>query len=101
MPWLRRKRIQVDLDPLQVAIVVFLLQHGAAPERTLFGDVAAGMYASRSDFLGAVASLVERGILEPRLQPEDGSAWFVLGPLGKRLKGKIPSGVRSGVAVYV
>jgi DNA-binding MarR family transcriptional regulator len=100
MRWPGRKRVAVDLDPLQAAIVVFLLKNKAAPDSKLFSDVAESMYASRADLAGAVKSLLDREILEARLQPEDGSAWFVLGPLGKRLKGKIPAGVRSGIVVY-
>lgn len=101
MRWFRRERITVDLDPIQVALTRFVIRNGAAPETKLFDEIALDMYAGRPEFLSAMASLVERGILEPRLQPEDGSAWFVLGPLGKRLKGKIPQGVRTGISIYL
>lgn len=97
--WFRRQRTAVELDPLQIALVQFVLRHGPAPDQKLFEDVALDVYAGQAEFVAAIASLVERGIFEPRLQPDDGT-WFVLGPLGKRLRGKIPS-VRSGVTVYV
>lgn len=93
--------MQVDLDPVQVAIIVFLLRHGPAPDTKLFEEAAGGVYAGRPDFLGAISSLVDRGIIEPRLQPEEVSTWFVLGPLGNRLRGKIPAGVRAGVTIYL
>lgn len=101
MRWFRRERTEVDLDPIQVAIVTLILQHGPAPDAKLWEEAVLGAYATRPDFLAAVSSLVERGILEPRLQPEEASTWFVLGPLGKRLKGKVPLGVRAGVTIYL
>lgn len=101
MRWLRRERTQVDLDPIQVAIVSLMLKHGPAPDAKLWEQAATGAYATRPDFLAAVSDLVERGILEPRLQPEEASTWFVLGPLGRRLKGKVPAGVRAGVTIYL
>jgi len=101
MRWLRRERMQVDLDPIQVAVVALILKNGPAPDAKLWEEASLGAFATRPDFLAALSDLVDRGILEPRMQPEEASTWFVLGPLGKRLKGKIPLGVRVGVTIYL
>ncbi len=99
LPWMR-ERVRVDLDPVQVTIVLFLLRFGTAPSSKLFGEVTVSHGCDEADFRAAITSLAEKELVDVR--PQDfAETWFALSKLGKRLKGKLPVGVRTGLAVYI
>lgn len=98
LPW-QRERFRIDLDPIQVTLMRFLLRFGPAPAAKLFDEVTVTHGAEVADFRSALAGLVEKELIESKPQ-QDAEPWFELTALGKRLRGKVPN-VRTGLAVYV
>ncbi len=96
-----RERTRLDIDPAQLVAIRFLLRYKAAPEHKLYDEVTGTVGLDHATFLLSLADLGSKGVLEPRFQPDDGETWFVLTPLGKRLRGKIPRESRSSLAIYV
>lgn len=104
MPWwwpFARERTRVDIDPAQLVAIRFLLRYKAAPQGKLYQEVSGTLGLDEGTFLLSLADLASKGVLEPRFQPDDAETWFVLTPLGKRLRGKIPRTTRSSLAIYV
>jgi hypothetical protein len=91
----------VDIDPAQLVAIRFLLRYKAAPESKLYDEVTGTIGLDRATVLLSLADLASKGVLEPRFQPDQSETWFVLTPLGKRLRGKIPRSTRSSLAIYV
>jgi len=96
-----RQRTRVDIDPAQLVAIRFLLRYKAAPESKLYDEVTGTIGLDRATVLLSLADLASKGVLEPRFQPDQSETWFVLTPLGKRLRGKIPRSTRSSLAIYV
>lgn len=97
-PW-QRERVRIDLDPIQVTLMRFLLRFGPAPAAKLFDEVTVTHGAEMADFRSALAGLVEKELLDSKPQ-QDAEPWFTLTSRGKKLRGKVPN-VRTGLAVYI
>lgn len=100
-PFRRREPVRVDIDPVQLVVVNFLLRYKAAPQDTIHDEVHGTLGTQREPFVLALAGLASQGLIEPRYQPESGETWFVLSPLGRRLRGKVPRSSRSALAVFL
>ncbi|MBI2766439.1 MAG: hypothetical protein HYX53_11095 [Chloroflexi bacterium] len=101
LPWRRRHRVRVDVDPVQLIALRFLLRFGPALPDTLFAEVFETRATPREMFDAAIASLVAAGLAEHRFDPADATTALVLTPLGQRLKGKLPAESCSTIAVYL
>jgi hypothetical protein len=91
----------VDIDPAQLVAIRFLLRYKAAPRGKLYDEVSGTLGLDEETFMMSLADLASKGVLEPRFQPDESETWFVLTPLGKRLRGKLPQSSRSSLAIYV
>jgi hypothetical protein len=101
LPWRRQPRVRVDVDPVQLIALHFLLRFGSALPDTLFAEVFETRATPREMFDAAMAALVANGLAEYRFDPADATTALVLTALGQRLKGKLPAESRSTLALYL
>lgn len=99
--WRRPPRRQISLDPVQVAVVRFLLRFKAAPLARIEAEVANDWAVSSADFARAIGGLVEQEVVTQAFGAEDLKPFAAITPLGRRLRGRLPRETRSSVTVYL
>ncbi len=102
MRWFRRKQPrEVNIDPVQLAVLHFILKKGPTPLSVLFAEVERGRILPRSMFETSMADLVEQGVATAGTLEETGEPVLIAAPLGKRLKSKLPRTSTSRITFYV
>jgi hypothetical protein len=105
MRFLRRTpkaRKGVDVDPVQLVVIQFLIRFQAGPLDDLFREVSnVRPDVPREMFDTAMADAVAQDILDYRFDADTGKTLMVLTATGRRLKGRLPATTRSRLRVYL
>lgn len=97
----RRERVAIELDPVQVAAMRYLLKVKAAPLGMIYEHVFATHFIDLETFAFAMAETAASGLTIYGTQPGTGTTFIALAPLGKKLRGKLPYGRDSALTVYL
>jgi hypothetical protein len=97
----RRPRVEVNVDPVQLAALHFLLRFGPSAIDSVYDEVRTARPVEREVFTAAMADLAAQDVVDYRFQPEDGQTLLALTPLGHRLKNHLPQTSTSRIALYV
>ncbi len=97
----RRERVAIELDPVQVAAMRYLLKVKAAPLGKIYEHVFATHFVDLETFALAMAETAASGLTIYGTQPGTRTTFIALAPLGKKLRGKLPYGRDSAMTVYL
>jgi hypothetical protein len=97
----RRPPIEVNVDPVQLVALHFLLRFGSAPLDPLYNEVSSTRPVDREVFTAAMADLAAQDVLDYRFDPASGTTSLVITPLGDRLRGRLPATSKSRIAYYL
>lgn len=97
----RRPRVQIDIDPVQLASLNFLLRFQSAPIEEVWREVNGARPVDREGFSAAIAGIAAQDLVDYRFQIGTGETLLALTALGARLKGRLPASSGSRLAIYL